>query len=314
MELGEFRVEPNISISINNKNLIDNNGNIEKKELPNYKVELKNLNSFKVVKDALRYEIERQTKALESGEKMKQETRSWDEKNKKTISQREKEGESDYRYFPEPDLPPIVLTDEYIAKIKISMPELPKEREKRFMEEYGLPLSDILYLIINKELGEYFEKVVSELRSWERSTERPEVIDIHMPRLIKLAANYLITEIGNKICLGFNISAENFAELVVLTHQGKITSTGAQKVLSEMIKTGNDPSNIIKDHNLEQVSDKGELDNIIKEIIKNNKKPVNDYKFGKQSALQFLLGQVMAKSHGKANPKIAEEMLKKELQ
>ena len=325
MELGEFRVEPNISISKNNKQRTVNKEEKVKRELPDYKVELKNLNSFKVVKDALQYEIERQTKALENGEKLHQETRSWDEKRKKTIIQREKENESDYRYFREPDLPGISLTDEYIEKIKKEMPELPKERENRFILEYNLPLADVLNLIINKELGEYFEKVVSELRSWERSIERPEVIDSHMSRLIKLSANYLITEIGDKIYdLGFSdkgesailwkIKAEDFAELMVIIHQGKITSTGAQKVLSEMIKTGNDPHNIIDEHDLKQVSDKGELENIIKEVISNNKKPMQDYKAGKQSAIQFLVGQVMAKSRGKANPKIAEELLKKELQ
>ena len=326
MELGEFRVEPNISIKKLQNSIrklsdkIQENFKVRIQKLkqdnglPDYKVELKNLNSFKVVKDALQYEIERQIKALENNEKLHQETRSWDEKRKKTISQREKEGESDYRYFTEPDLPGISLTDEYIEKIKKEIPELPKERENRFILEYSLPLNDVFSLIINKELGEYFEKVVSELRSWERSIERPEVIETHMPRLIKLVANYLITEIGDKIYdLGFKISAENFAELVVLTHQGKITSTGAQNVLNEMIKTGNDPHNIIQEHDLNQISDKGELENIIKEVISNNKKPVNDYKAGKQSAIQFLVGQVMAKSRGKANPKIAEEMLKKEL-
>jgi len=298
MELGQMRCEVNVSIS--------------KEKKFGTKVEIKNLNSFKVVEKAIDYEIKRQTEVLYGGGKVVQETRGWDDNKGVTFSQRSKEEAHDYRYFPEPDLPALNL--ENVEKVVVSeMPELPAERRKRFATEYSLPSADIELLVINKKMGDYFEIVISELKELEED----ENIKDKKGKLIKLTTNYLSTELqklfkknnGNFETL--NITAENFAEFIVLTHKGEISSSGAQTVLAEMFETGVDPSHIIESKNLKQISDSGELEAIAKSVVENNQDPVNDFKGGKQQALQFLVGQMMKASKGKANPQIAGEILKK---
>ncbi len=293
MEKGEMRCEANISLG-NNKKL-------------GTKVEIKNLNSFKAVERAIDYEIKRQAELLGSKEKIVHETRGWNENKQKTFSQRTKETSDDYRYFPEPNLPPLKIIKEEVEKIKAEISELPTNRKKRFKQEYKISEDDIEIFTSYKTLGDYFEKVISELSTTARS-----------PKLIKLAANYLITELKKYLpnledVKNLKITPENFAEFISLVNQDKISSSAAQSVLKEMFKTGADPSHIIKEKDLTQVSDKSKLEKIIEKVIKNNPKPAKDYKDGKAEAIQFLIGQVMQASKGKANPQIVSKLLVKKL-
>ncbi|MBI4709491.1 MAG: Asp-tRNA(Asn)/Glu-tRNA(Gln) amidotransferase subunit GatB [Candidatus Portnoybacteria bacterium] len=300
MEKGQMRCEVNISLSQDGK--------------LGTKVEIKNLNSFRAVERGIDYEIKRQGEALESGEKIIQETRGWDDVKQITVSQRTKEEAHDYRYFPEPDLPPLHSAE--VLKEILALPELPQERRKRFGEEYKLPADDIDVLVIKKEMGDYFECVVSELKSWAEVSE-PK---IEAEKLIKLTANYLITEIqkllsqSNEVFQNLKITPENFAEFIKLTAQGVVSSSGAQMVLKEMLETGADPTHIIEERQLAQLSDETELEQTIAEVISQNQGPVEDFKKGKEKALQFLIGKIMAATKGRANPQIAEEILKKRLQ
>jgi len=272
------------------------------------KVEVKNLNSFKSVEKAIEYELKRQEEALEGEKEVVQETRGWDESKMMTFSQREKESAHDYRYFPEPDLPPLEFEDGFVDKIRAELPELPAQKIKRFQDEYGISKYDAEILARDKKLAEFFE---------ESASEGCELCD-DRKRIPKLAANYLITEIKKYLKEGESISSlkitpENFGELMSIVAQGKINSSVAQTVLAEMVKTGADPEHIISEKNLSQVDDEGEIKKIVEKIISDNPGPVEDFKKGKQNALQFLLGQVMKDTKGKANPKIAMEELKKAL-
>jgi aspartyl-tRNA(Asn)/glutamyl-tRNA(Gln) amidotransferase subunit B len=297
MEKGQMRVEVNISLS-------------DREELGT-KVEIKNLNSFRAVERGVDYEIKRQSEDLLRGEKIKQETRGWDDARGITVSQREKEEAHDYRYFPEPDLPPLHFLQEDIIKIKSEIPELPQQRRDRFKKQYELDQDSAEFFVKNKEFGEYFEKVISEFD--------PKISHDKIINLIKLASNYLISDLqglldGNSVKgENFLITAENFSEFISLINDGKISSKIAKIVLEEMFKTGGDPSNIIKEKGLVQISDEAEIGKIIKEVIDNNQKVVKDFKNGKETALQFLVGQVMARSKGKANPQIVKNLLKEEL-
>jgi aspartyl-tRNA(Asn)/glutamyl-tRNA(Gln) amidotransferase subunit B len=307
MEKGQMRCEVNISL-----------WEPESGEFGT-KVEIKNLNSFKVVEKAIEYEIKRQAEILQSNGKVIQETRGWDENKAETFSQRVKEEAHDYRYFPEPDLPPLRQLSAVKEKLKIEMPELPAQKRARFIREYGLPETDIEVLINNLELANYFEQVCSELTQTEYESKKLE--NEELKKLYKLAVNYLITEIpriADKLQiidyqLRDKISAENFAEFVLMIYKNITSSSGAQKVLEEMFKTGIDPSHIIEKHDLAQVSDEGELEKIVQEVIKENPQPSEDYKKGKEASLQFLVGQAMRKTKGKANPKVVSELLRKKL-
>jgi GxxExxY protein len=271
------------------------------------KVEIKNLNSFKAVEQAINYEIERQTKILKAGKKVIQETRGWDDIRGVTVSQREKEYAHDYRYFPEPDLLPLHFEKEEIEKIRAEIPELPRQKRERFEREYELDEKSIEIFVQNKDLGGYFEKVISELP--------PKLPKKELPKLIKLASNYLITDLQGllKGCSvtgeNFLITPEDFAEFITLIDEGKISSKIAKTVLEEMFRTGADPSQIIEEKGLSLITDKAEIEKIVKEVISKNQKAVLDFKKGKENALQFLIGQVMAKTKGKANPEIVKNLL-----
>ena len=291
MEKGQMRVEANISLDMGTK------------------VEIKNLNSFKAVERAIDYEIKRQQEILESNEKIIHETRGWNEIKQKTFSQRTKETSEDYRYFPEPDLPPLEISKKDIEKIKAEIPELPQARQERFKKEYRIPQSNIETLTVYKNLGDFFEASISELKAWLKSGK----IKTNIDRLIKLSANYIITEFPKYTKEEIKFTPENFAELIYLIFVGEISSSGAQEVLKEMFKKGGDPSQIIKSRGLKQVSKEEDLEKIVEKIIKNNPQPVKDYKKGKETALQFLIGQAMKESKGKANPKVASKLLKKKL-
>ncbi len=298
MEKGLMRVEVNISVS-KSKNL-------------GTKVEIKNLNSFKVVQKAIDFEIARQIEVLESGQKVVQETRGWNDKKEITFSQREKEDSHDYRYFPEPDLPPLYFDEAYIETIRAQLPELPAQKSARFAGEYGLDQSQIEVFVTNKDFGEYFEKVASELSEW-LATEKIK----DSKGFFKLAANYLISDIQgllgtkNFIEKEFKITPENFAEFIKMIYQQEINSKTAKMVLLEMFNTGVDPSTIVDENNWRQMKDDGGLEKIIQEVIAKNPKAVADYKSGNTNAIQFLSGQVMGATRGTANPASVQEILKK---
>jgi aspartyl-tRNA(Asn)/glutamyl-tRNA(Gln) amidotransferase subunit B len=236
MEKGLMRVEVNISVS--------------KTKTLGTKVEIKNLNSFKVVQKAIDFEIARQTEVLESGQKVIQETRGWDDKKEMTFSQREKESAHDYRYFPEPDLPLLHISKEYITAVKAQIPELPEQKRGRFASEYGLEQDQIEMFVAHKDLSEYYEKVCSEFAEWL------SVENISSNQgFYKLAANYLISDIQGILQSKefvekeFKVSPENFAEFIKMIYQQEINSKTAKMVLVEMVNTGGDPSNIVDENN-----------------------------------------------------------------
>ncbi|PIR02519.1 MAG: Asp-tRNA(Asn)/Glu-tRNA(Gln) amidotransferase subunit GatB [Candidatus Nealsonbacteria bacterium CG_4_9_14_3_um_filter_35_11] len=298
MEKGQMRVEVNVSLT-------------KEKGKLGTKVEIKNLNSFKAVERATNYEAQRQNKLLDKGEKIIQETRGWDDARGITVSQREKEEAHDYRYFPEPDLPPLHHSKKIIEEIKAEIPELPAQKRERFKREYNLDEKSIEIFVQNKDLGEYFEKIVSE---FEARLKKEKLF-----KLIKLATNYLITDLlglfkgeqfSEKRC---KIDPENFAEFISLIEEGKISSKIAKTILQEMFSTGVDTSHIIKEKQLIQITDRIEIEKIIKEVISKNQRAIEDFKKGKENAFQFLIGQVMAISKGKADPQVVKSVLKKKL-
>lgn len=301
MEKGQMRVEVNISISKDNK--------------LGTKVEIKNLNSFRVVEKAVDFEIKRQEEVLEAGDKVVQETRGWHDKKEITFSQREKEQAHDYRYFPEPDLTPMYFDDKFILEIQKTMPELPEQKRERFKKEYGLDDVSVGFFVVNKNLSEYYEKVVSEFEEWTAEEEKGE---LHK-KVSKIIANYLISDVKGLLAgkefieKEFKITPENFAEFVKMIYKKEISSKVAKMVLLEMFNTGADPSNIIDENNWRQMSNNSELEKIIKEVIEKNPKAVEDYKKGKEASLKFLTGQIMSATRGTANPETITEILKKSL-
>ena len=301
MEKGQMRVEANISISKNSD--------------LGTKVEIKNLNSFRVVGEAINYEIKRQEEALKSGEIVKHETRGWDENKKKTFHQRAKEEAHDYRYFPEPDLPPLDLSDEDFIKLdelKNLIPELPWQKRERFEKEFWLKREQMEVLIEDRSLAEYFEESVSELLE-----EIKETIIEEKQKAVILLFNYLTSDVSGFLSQkemniqSLNITTENFSDLILLIFKNEISSRVAKDLIAEMHKTGQDPRQIIAEKGLSQVSDISEIEDMVKKIIIENLKPVEDYKKGQENALQFLIGRIMKISCGKVNPKIAKEMLEK---
>ncbi len=303
MERGQMRCEVNISLREKGA------------EKFGTKVEIKNLNSFRVVEKSIDYEIKRQSEALEEGGKLVQETRGWDDASSTTFSQRLKEEAHDYRYFPEPDLPPLNNLVALGEKLRAEITELPAQKRERFKKEYKLSKNDAEILVANFELGNYFERVISELENWLRVAQ-PQ---FELPKAVKLAGNYLITELqkllyqSEKTMADLKITAEDFAEFIKLVLQGVVSSSGAQTLLKEMFETGADPSNIVKEKDLGQVSDEEELNKAINEVLSANPGPVADYKKGKQNSLMFLVGKVMAATRGKANPQVVMEIFKKQL-
>ena len=311
MEKGQLRVEVNISLG-----QIASDG---KKKLGT-KVEIKNLNSLKAVEGSVAFEIGRQTAQIKNGEKVVQETRGWNEFTGQTFSQREKEEAFDYRYFPEPDIPPLAISPEEIKKLKAVVGELPAKKRFRLAEQYGLDAAIVEIFVVNRDLGEYFEKIASELEEWANVKEGDcENSDVQNHQLARLCANYLTTDVlgalaGKSFCeKEFLVSPENFAEFICLIYKGEITSKIAKQVLAEMIKTGNDPSAIITQKGLSQISGKKEIAVIVEGVMARNEKAVADYRAGKQNAFQFLIGQVLAATQGRANPDILKEALLEKL-
>ena len=296
MEHGLMRVEVNISIS--------------KGDELGTKVELKNLNSFKTVHDAVAYEIRRQEELLEDGKKVKQETRGWDDVKKETFSQRSKEEAHDYRYFPEPDLPPLKISELFdLQRMKAELPELPAQKRNRFMREYNLDEVQAGLLIQERKLAQYFEEAASELAE---ETEGSKA-------LIALLYNYLSSDVVGLLnskgweLQELKIIPEDFADLISMIAKEEIGSRVAKDVLVKMAETGLDPRQIVKSENLGQISDSGELRAVVSELLKENPSAAEDYKKGKAQALQFLIGKAMGKLKGRGNPKVLQELFEGEL-
>ena len=304
MEKGTMRCEPNISVR-----------KPSEETLPKYKVEVKNINSFKFAEAAINYEIPRHIEMLEAGEMPKQVTMGWNEKTNSTVEQRSKEEANDYRYFPEPDLAPMHFTEEYLNDLRNSLPELPAQKRSRFKEEFSLDEATIETLLNWKELNEYFENVVSETDAWIKADGTGD-----RARLIKAAANWCVQDFSALLNaqlanpLESKVSAENMAELVKLIDSGKISGSAAKVVFKTMYEKGGEPDSIVEELGLAQVSDEGAIQAAVDEVIAANEKAVADFKAGEQKSFGFLVGQVMAHMNGKANPQVVNELLKKKLQ
>ena len=295
MEKGQLRVEANLSLKL-----------LSSKEFGT-KVEIKNLNSFKAVRNAIDYEIKRQAELLEHGKKIIQETRGWNESKRETTLQRVKEESHDYRYFPEPDLPPLKIDFGLVEKLKTTLGELPQDKRDRFKKQYGLTDSQINILVNDEKFAGFFENVASEILDLEAGDKK---------ELFNLSANYILGDflgLLNEASAEVDdtrITAEDFAEWVGLIHQGVITSRAAKEVLKEMWATGKDPDLIIEEKNLIQIKDTDVIEQIASKIVAENPKAVEDYKKGKEASLQFLVGQVMKETCGKVNPTTISSILK----
>ena len=316
MEKGEMRCEANISLQEKGSFKYEDGliKPLTTKKL-NHKVEIKNINSFRSLEKAINFEIKRQTELLNDNKEIKAETRGWDDKKQITISQRNKENSADYRYFPEPDIPPIEIDGEWLAHIKASLPELPDKKLARFIREYGLSTNVAEVIISDKQLANWSEQVISELNAWIEA--HGDEADRQEKKLAKIAGNWITSELikyfkdRNETIKNLKITAENFAELICLVYQNKINSSAGQTILEFMYNHGGDPTDIMDEMGLKQMDDEAALEEIIKKILNENPRPVTDYKKGKHGVLQFLLGKAMAETKGKANPRAAKEILEK---
>ncbi len=293
MERGQLRVEANISVS--------RDGTL------GTKVEIKNLNSFRVMERAVEYEIKRQIAVLESGGTVAQETRGWNEARQETFVQRIKEGSADYRYFPDPDLPSLKLSEiEPFGRevLVATMPELPETRTERYVS-MGVKLEDAKQFTITKELGDFFDRAAKELQSGDATL---------------LAANYIANDVASNVYRDIesrdteirpeiSISPADFASLMVMSVEGKLSSRGTKDVLAEMMKSGGDPQKIADEKGLMQKSSSDDLLPIVNDVIGRNEKVVADYRNGKDAALMFLVGQCMKASKGAGNPAVLKELL-----
>ncbi|MFP4661832.1 MAG: Asp-tRNA(Asn)/Glu-tRNA(Gln) amidotransferase subunit GatB [Halanaerobiales bacterium] len=266
------------------------------------KAELKNMNSFKAVEKALEYEVERQKRVLEAGEQVVQETRTWDDSLNKTISMRGKEEAHDYRYFPEPDLVPLEIDREWVEDIRKELPELPREKKARFTEEYGLPDHDADILTDTLALARFFEEVVEEY------DDPKAVSNWIMGEFLRLVNEEGIEIEQNKI------SGKMLAKMLKLMDEGVISSKIAKTVFEEMFKTGKDPETIVEEKGLKQISDEGQLEEIVLKVIADNSEAVEDIRNGKNQAIGYLVGQVMKETRGKANPGLVNKLLREKIQ
>ncbi len=291
MEKGILRFEANISVRPS--------GSSELRT----RTEIKNLNSFRALTRASAYEIERQIKVYENGGEVVQETLGWDEARGVTVSQRGKEDAHDYRYFPEPDLPPLKLDRAWIDSIKSQLPELPDAKTRRFMEQYELKRQEAVLLTSEKSLADYFEDVVSKSKSPAKT--------IHS----WIAGEFMRYMNESGLALeDINLSAEQFAQLIDMVTDKTISGNSGKIVLNEMLKNGGDPQQIVKAKNLSQVSDTGFIQAAIEKILSDNPKEVEQFLAGKETIIQWLMGQVARTTKGKADPNVAKELLVKALE
>ena len=291
MEEGSFRCDANISIRPASS----------KKLLP--KVEVKNMNSFKAVYQALKYEAERQGKVLEERGELIQETRGWIEETGMTVLQRTKEYAEDYRYFPEPDLPPLVLDGAWIEEVRTRLPELPEARRDRFTTQYGLSLYDANILTSSKAMANYFENCVRLMDSSKAKAVSNWLLG-DFSRLL----NATNTDIENA-----RISPKHLSDMLVLVDDGAISGPTAKAVFEEMFQSGKEASEIVTEKKLSQISDTAEIRDAVKQVMASNAGAIADYASGKQQALTFIIGQVMKATRGRANPGLVREIIMQEL-
>ena len=291
MEKGSMRIEPNISLR-----------KIGDKTLPEYKVELKNINSFKFAEKAINFEIERQSKILTSGQIPVQETRGWDEKGSRTVTQRSKEFAHDYRYFPEPDLPPFDFSSSYIQKLQTSLPELPDAKRDRLIKQYKLLETEADLLSQDKDLSIFFEHTVKAYKGNPK-----KVINWITGELLRR-----LNELGKTIGQ-IDLLPAQIAELLYLVDKDKITSATAKELLEKMIQTGKSAGELISELNLTSIS-KEQLKGVIEKIIKANLRAATDFKNGKKESLEFLIGQVQKEVKGRADPTSVRALLLKDLE
>ena len=291
MEEGSFRCDANISIRPASS----------KKLLP--KVEVKNMNSFKAVYQALKYEAERQGKVLEERGELIQETRGWIEETGITVLQRTKEYAEDYRYFPEPDLPPLVLDGAWIEEVRTRLPELPEARRDRFTTQYGLSLYDANILTSSKAMANYFENCVRLMDSSKAKAVSNWLLG-DFSRLL----NATNTDIENA-----RISPKHLSDMLVLVDNGAISGPTAKAVFEEMFQSGKEASEIVTEKKLSQISDTAEIRDAVKQVMASNAGAIADYASGKQQALTFIIGQVMKATRGRANPGLVREIIMQEL-
>ena len=286
MEKGQLRCDVNISVRPKGSNKLGT------------KVEVKNINSFRFVQKAIEYEIERQIKILKKGGGIVQETRLFDEKTGKTFSMRTKEEAHDYRYFPDPDLIPVRVTDDFIKSIKEALPELPDEKFNRYIKDYKLTEYDAEVLVSDKDRAKFFEEAVKVY-----------------PKSPKSIANWIINELLGKInergisIVESPVKPSDIAELVELIDRGDISTKIAKDIFEEVLKTSKSPKVIVEEKGLKQVSDEGEIKKIIEDILSKHPKEVEKYKEGNKKILGFFVGQVMKVTKGKANPKVVNKIL-----
>ncbi len=298
MEEGSFRCDANISIRPENS--------------PDSlaKVEVKNMNSFKAVYLALEYEAKRQQKVVAEGRRLVQETRGWVEEKGKTVAQRSKEYAHDYRYFPEPDLPPLVISPEWVEEIRPKITELPEAKRDRFVAEYGLPLYDANLLTSSRAMADYFEDCLrTGLPNGQSPAKRAKTVSNWLLGEFSRLLSATNTEISNS-----KVSPEQICQLLDLMQKGSISGTSAKLVFEEMFKTGKDAADIITQRGLSQISDTREIEGVVSQVVEANPKAVADYKGGKTQSLTFLVGQVMKATRGRANPKVVNEQLKRRLE
>ena len=266
------------------------------------RAEIKNLNSFRALERAIEYEIQRQIQLVEDGGTVVQETRTWDDGKGITLSMRSKEEAHDYRYFPEPDLVPVEIDDAWIARVKNELPELPAARKARLMREKGLVDYDAENIVATKAMAEYFDEAA-------KHTDDAKGIANWM---LGDVSAYLNSE--NVTIEEFPIAPANLGEMVNLINKGVLSSKLAKKVFAEMLKTNKEPQVLVKELGLEQISDEGAIVKIVEETLAENPQSIADYKAGKDRALGFLVGQIMKKSRGKANPEMVNALLKERMQ
>ena len=285
MEKGHFRCDANVSLRPIGQ------------EKFGTRTETKNLNSFRFVQQAITYEIARQTEDLLDGKRIVQETRLWDSIKKNTYSMRSKEEAHDYRYFPDPDLPVVRISADFVEQIRSQLPELPDAKKHRFMESFGLSTYDAEVLVADKQVAEYFEEVVA-------AKADP-----------KLVCNWISGELmrimnENKVdILNIGIPAKSLASLIQFLQEGSISGKIAKTVFEEMVQSGKDPATIIEVRGLKQVSDEGALRGLLETLLNNNPKQVEQYRAGKTQIKGFFVGQVMKETKGQANPKIVNQLL-----
>ncbi|HJP41093.1 MAG TPA: Asp-tRNA(Asn)/Glu-tRNA(Gln) amidotransferase subunit GatB [Dehalococcoidia bacterium] len=293
MEEGNFRCDANISLRP-----------VGATELGT-KVEIKNMNSFRAVYDALLFEEQRQSVVLGGGGRIEQETRGWDDERGVTTSQRTKEFAHDYRYFPEPDLPPLRLSREWVDRLRTRLPELPEARKERLLA-HDLSDHEASLLTESRDRADYFEAVKGAL-------------PLDDERAAKLAANWVLGEVGRwsndtgREVSEVPIEPAKLAELITIAHEGKITGASAKQVFERMLETGDSAKKVVENLHLGQISGSDELRQAARDVIKNNEQAVTDYRAGKETAIKFLLGQVMRETRGRANPQMVQELLKEEL-